>query len=105
MPGAGQPRALASLTRLALTWGISLPLRRLSLEAFKLWAHTPAEGSDKPQLLADHLGQLATLAAGFAATFAAEPFGRAAGWAHDAGKVSPEFQERLPRLTAGVVLP
>lgn len=61
-----------------------------------VYAHS-REGleSDEWQLLEDHLRNVASRAAKFAASFGYENWGRALGLLHDAGKVSPAFQRRL----------
>lgn len=56
-------------------------------------AHTNKNG--EYQSLADHAQGTARRAAEFAAQFGAEAWGRAAGYLHDAGKCSPEFQAYL----------
>ena len=45
----------------------------------------------------DHLREVAEMAAEFARTFGAEGWAYAAGMAHDIGKYSPEFQDRILR--------
>lgn len=53
------------------------------------------ESSGKWQLLADHLRNVAELAAKFAAPFNASPEARLAGLLHDLGKYAARFQARL----------
>lgn len=60
------------------------------------YAHTlPDKGSESWQYLKDHLCNVAKMAAQFAASFHGENFAKAAGFAHDFGKFSSEFQARL----------
>ena len=54
-----------------------------------------ADGAGVPELLADHLRQVAELAGRFAEPFGAEEQARAAGLLHDLGKYSDQFQRRL----------
>ena len=61
-----------------------------------VYAHSKEDCEpDEWQLLEDHLRNVATRAAKFAATFGYENWGRALGLLHDAGKVNPAFQRRL----------
>jgi CRISPR-associated endonuclease/helicase Cas3 len=60
-----------------------------------LYAHTPPAGSDKWHELAEHLREVAELAAAQAARFGAEDVVRLAGLYHDLGKAHPEFQRYL----------
>ena len=53
------------------------------------------ESSGKWQPLADHLRNVADLAAGFAAPFGAADEARLSGLLHDMGKYRPEFQSYL----------
>lgn len=68
----------------------------LESESRRIYAHS-REGleSDEWQLLEDHLRNVASRAAKFAASFGYENWGRALGLLHDAGKVSTAFQRRL----------
>ncbi len=60
------------------------------------YAHTlPDKGPESWQYLKDHLCNVAKMAAQFAASFHGENFAKAAGFAHDFGKFSSEFQARL----------
>ncbi len=56
-------------------------------------AHIAQDG--RKQTVAEHLENTAMLCAGFAAAFGAEEQGRMIGLAHDIGKCSAAFQERL----------
>lgn len=77
----------------------STPERRLS----RYYAHTAEDGngnrlpesSGKWQLLADHLRNVADLAAKFAAPFGASEEARLAGLLHDLGKYQADFQNYL----------
>ncbi len=61
-----------------------------------LYAHSLQDRSESAwEPLERHLAEVADLAAGMAAAFAAAEWGRAAGLWHDAGKARPEFQARL----------
>lgn len=61
-----------------------------------IYAHSKdGSGKNDWQTLKDHLQNVATLAAAFAAKFGYKNWGRALGFLHDAGKVSPAFQRRL----------
>jgi CRISPR-associated endonuclease/helicase Cas3 len=60
------------------------------------FAHSLASRPESEwELLADHLSQVAELAAELAAAFQAREWGRLAGLWHDLGKYRPEFQARL----------
>jgi len=61
------------------------------------WAHIRVDavtGEVVPHLLADHLGKVADLAAGFASGFG-EDWARLAGLLHDLGKYRPGFQRYI----------
>jgi len=63
---------------------------------FVYYAHTlPGHSPDDWQPLAEHLQNVATLAAEFAATFNASSWAYLAGLWHDLGKYDPEFQRYL----------
>lgn len=68
----------------------------------KLYAHSrPETGEDAWQLLSQHLENVASLAREFAEPFGAGEWAEAAGYRHDLGKASMEYQERLrgaPRM-------
>ena len=65
-------------------------------ESQAIYAHSKESCEpDEWQLLEDHLRNVASRAAKFAASFGYENWGRALGLLHDAGKVSPAFQKRL----------
>ncbi|MBI2496757.1 MAG: CRISPR-associated endonuclease Cas3'' [Opitutae bacterium] len=84
------------------------PKSRSECQATRYYAHTAedAEGNRLPessgkwQPLADHLRNVADLAAQFAAPFGASDEARLAGLLHDLGKYSERFQARLsdPRI-------
>ena len=59
----------------------------------KYYAHLTDDG--RSQTVEQHLKNTSALCAGFAASFDAEAQGRLIGMAHDTGKCSKEFQERL----------
>ncbi len=63
------------------------------MDADKYLAHIAADGRE--QTVAEHLANTAELCARFAAAFGAETQGRMIGLAHDVGKRSEAFQERL----------
>lgn len=66
------------------------------------YAHTlPGEPPEKWQLLEEHLGKVADLAARFAKPFGAEEWGRTAGLWHDLGKYSAAFQQYLASAGKG----
>ena len=62
-----------------------------------LYAHTGSNPDDCAtwQTLADHLNNVADIAAFFANKFGMSPYGRVLGLLHDAGKASHAFQKRL----------
>ena len=66
-----------------------------------LWAHSPGPDGE-PQLLADHLESVATLAAEFAGKFGSASYGLWLGWWHDAGKAHADWQSyiRAPEAQA-----
>lgn len=57
-------------------------------------AHKTEDG-EKVEPIIDHLNAVARLSATFAAEFSSEEWGRLAGMAHDIGKYSAEFQQRI----------
>jgi len=57
-----------------------------------LWAHSPGPDG-RPQLLLDHLQNVAEMAGQFSDKFDAGDTGRWLGYWHDVGKVHPEWQE------------
>jgi CRISPR-associated endonuclease/helicase Cas3 len=61
------------------------------------YAHTSADRPWEP--LEKHLGDVAVLAARFAAEIGAAEWGRLAGMWHDLGKYQPEFQQYLHNVT------
>jgi CRISPR-associated endonuclease/helicase Cas3 len=58
------------------------------------WAHSPNE-TGRPEPLEDHLRCVAELCEQFASRFNAGSWGRVAGYWHDLGKYSREFQARV----------
>ena len=58
-------------------------------------SHVAEDG--RIELVRDHLREVAEMAAEFARPFGAEGWAYAAGMAHDIGKYSPEFQNRILR--------
>jgi CRISPR-associated endonuclease/helicase Cas3 len=63
------------------------------------YAHTkPGRPEVEWQLLANHLGQVAELAAKFAAAFDSADWARATGWLHDFGKLAARVQAYLRRV-------
>ena len=66
-------------------------------------AHTPPETEpNKWQSMTDHTRNVADMAAAFARPFGAEELATWAGWLHDVGKYSPEFQKYLRDCAAGI---
>ena len=64
-------------------------------------AHTPpGDNPKKWQSMEDHAGQVAALAAEFAAAFGAEELAGWTGWLHDVGKYSGDFQNYLRQCDA-----
>lgn len=62
----------------------------------KFVAHTPPDTEpEKWQSMTDHTTHVADLAASFASAFDAEELARWAGWLHDVGKYSDDFQKYL----------
>lgn len=60
------------------------------------YAHTlEGQGPESWQPLAEHLGNVADMAASFASEFGFGPWAYGLGLLHDAGKVDPAFQRRL----------
>lgn len=77
--------------------GIGIPNPAEPAMAFYAHTATQSDGSPDPdeshwQPLADHLRNVAELAAGFGASFGASDWARLAGQWHDLGKYSAEFQ-------------
>ncbi|MGP2526578.1 CRISPR-associated endonuclease Cas3'' [Acidaminococcus sp. LBK-2] len=66
-------------------------------------AHLDPEGKRPPQLLLDHLQQVARLAEEFAPTPEMKEAARQCGLYHDAGKYSADFQKYLLGQTHGRV--
>lgn len=60
------------------------------------WAHSPNDNGD-PQMMEEHLHEVADMAREFAAPFGAGDFAHWVGWLHDIGKFSDEFQDYLRR--------
>ncbi|MDP2182793.1 MAG: CRISPR-associated helicase Cas3' [Actinomycetota bacterium] len=63
--------------------------------AEELYAHTPAEGSERWHLLDDHLEAVGRIAGDFAEPLGLGAVARLLGELHDLGKASPEFQGYL----------
>ena len=61
------------------------------------WAHSPNDAGD-PQMMEEHLREVADMARDFAAPFGAGDFAHWVGWLHDVGKFGDEFQDYLPPL-------
>jgi CRISPR-associated endonuclease/helicase Cas3 len=70
------------------------PVDSVPLEG-RYYAHSPRTPGDRWEPLEDHLGQVAELAARFAAAFESDGWGRLAGMWHDLGKYRAEFQRRI----------
>ena len=60
-----------------------------------IYAHSPRQPGEEGHTLLDHLREVARLAAQFADSFDAGPWGHLAGLWHDLGKFQPEFQTYL----------
>lgn len=60
------------------------------------WAHSPNEAG-KPQSMEDHLSAVAEMAKAFGEPFCAGELAFYAGWLHDIGKFSDEFQDYMRR--------
>lgn len=63
----------------------------------KPYAHTPRDGTDTWQSLECHLRGVGSQSADFAEAFDARDIGMCAGYLHDLGKASDEFQSYLER--------
>ncbi len=64
----------------------------------KIFAHSlPGRPREEWQTLVDHLENVAQLAEAYASKFNSSDWAWNAGWLHDLGKVSPEFQNYLLR--------
>jgi CRISPR-associated endonuclease/helicase Cas3 len=66
-----------------------------------LYAHTPPEGSEKWDILHDHLVGVAQKARRFAEPFGAGALAYVIGLWHDLGKINPEFQAYLEAMHKG----
>lgn len=71
--------------------------------AEQYFAHTPAAGSEVWQTMNDHLSGVANRARQFGSKFNAADLAELAGWLHDIGKYSPEFQKYLKQCHLAVV--
>jgi CRISPR-associated endonuclease/helicase Cas3 len=60
-----------------------------------LYAHTKGEDQRDWEALGDHLRDVAELSETFGAAFGAGPLAAAAGWWHDLGKASEDFQAKV----------